>query len=85
MYQKFKDTEESLRKRVTSLGYTVRIEPIAALDLFYSDGLVGSCYGKAIFTKKNTEYQIFFPYYCLNIAVPEDLQIEFKKWLEDIN
>ena len=83
MYQKFKDAENSLQKRVESLGYTVQVEPIAALDMFYSDGLVGSCYGKAIFIGKKCEYQIFFPYYCFNLTVPEDLQQEFKKWFEE--
>lgn len=85
IYKKFKEAEGSLQARVDLLGYTVKIEPIAALDMFYSDGLVGSCHGKAIVQKKDLskEYQIFFPYYCLNIAVPEDLEREFKKWIEE--
>ena len=87
MYQKFKDAEDSLQTRVKPLGYSVKIEPVGALDLFYSDGLVASCYGKALFTKENTciEYQIFFPYYCLNMAIPENLQKEFKLWLDELS
>lgn len=87
MYQKFKDAEGRLQQAIEPLGYSVKIEPVAALDLFYSDGLVASCYGKAVFTKKNlhySEYQIFFPYYCLNTALPEELRTKFNKWTEEI-
>lgn len=84
MYQKFKHAEASLQNRMEPIGYSVKIEPISGADLYYSDGLVSSCYGKVILKKNMLEYQIFFPYYCLNLAVSKDVEHEMKVWIAEV-
>jgi hypothetical protein len=87
LYQKFKNAESILQSKVEPLGYTVLIEPIAALDMFYSDGLAANYYGKASFTKKDgsfSEYQIFFPYYTFSTIVPDNISSEYKAWIEEV-
>lgn len=84
MYEKFKNAEASLQNRMESIGYSVKIEPITGTDLYYSDGLVSSCYGKVILKKDTLEYQIFFPYYCFDLTVSKDVEHEMKAWIDKV-
>lgn len=82
-FEVYKTGESLLQTRVNPLGFIASVEPIAALDLFYSDGLVSSCHGKVVFTKKehpSTQFVIFFPFYCMNFALPSELKQEFEAW-----
>lgn len=83
-FQRYKEACPSLQERVTPLGYNAEIQPVAAIDLFYSDGLVQNCHGKVIFSSRTQPYKayvvFFFPFYTLNLALPPELKAEFDAW-----
>ncbi len=84
MFSKYKEAESLLQSRLVKAGYTIQVEPITSLDLFYSDGAAASSYGKILFKKDNSEFVVFFPdMYCFQ-GISEELRQNIQAWLEEI-
>lgn len=82
-FEKYKMAEKHLQGRVEPLGYNAQIEPVATIDLFYSDGLVRDCCGKVVFSSRTQPYKafvVFIPFYTMNVELPAELKAEFDMW-----
>jgi hypothetical protein len=84
IFSKYKEAEQVLQQSVTPLGYSVQIEPISALDLYYSDGSAASSYGKLVFSQGSSEFVVFFPdLFCFQ-CVPITLKERIQAWLKQL-
>jgi hypothetical protein len=84
MYSKYKEAESRLQKSVTPLGYSIQIEPITALDLYYSDGAAAHSYGKIVFKKSSLEFVVFFPdMYCYH-GISAQVKDLIYAWLKEV-
>ena len=84
MFTKYKEAEPLLQQKASSLGYSVLVEPITTLDLYYSDGAAASSHGKIFLKKDKVEYLIFFPdMYCFH-SIPPPLKETIQTWLQEI-
>jgi hypothetical protein len=83
-FSTYKDAEIQLQERVTSLGYTVQIQPITGTDMYYSDGAAAMSHGKILFKHGTSEFVVFFPDMYCYVGVSAPLNEAIKAWLADI-